>query len=70
MCNRNGKTTRKLRLALLSSLILLLILSGLALSAKSVDDPAILWVKIFDGGSSDEARDVAVDSMNNIIVTG
>lgn len=61
---------RKLRLALLSSLTLLLILSGLALSAQSQEEPSLLWVKTFDGGSSDEAHGVAVDSMNNVIVTG
>lgn len=61
---------RKLGLAVLSSLSILLILSGLVLPAKSLDEPATLWTEIFDGGSSDEARAVAVDSMNNVIVTG
>ena len=61
---------RKPKLWVLSSLALLLILSALALPAKSQEEPSILWVNTFDGGSSDEARDVAVDSMNNIIVTG
>lgn len=61
---------RRRDLRILSSLALLLALSGLALSAESQEEPFILWVKTLDGGSSDQARDVTVDSMDNIIVTG
>jgi uncharacterized delta-60 repeat protein len=61
---------RKPKLWTLSSLTILLILSGLALPAKSQEEPSILWAKTFDGGSSDEARGVTVDSLDNIIVTG
>jgi len=60
----------RLRLWITSGLALLVILSGLVLSAENQAEPSILWVKTFDGGSSDEARGVAFDSMDNIIVTG
>src|SRR4030066_982128 len=70
MSRRNGKTSKKLGFAVLSGLSLLLLFSGLASSAEAQEEPSILWVKTFDGGSSDEAHDVAVDSKDNIIVTG
>ena len=65
-----GRTMRRLDLWILSSFALLLILSGLILPVESQEEPSILWIETFDGGSSDQAQDVTVDSMGDIIVTG
>ena len=60
----------KAKLCILFGLTLLLFFSGLTLPAKCQEHPSILWIETFDGGSSDQAYDSTVDSLDNIIVTG
>ena len=64
------RAMRRLRSKILWNLFLLLVLSGAVVPTECEEEPSTLWVKTFDGGSSDQARGVAVDSMDNIIVTG